>query len=84
MEQIIHYKLKVIYILIYIILILLLLSVYNPFSDRVGLPLHIIPSPFIYGMEIFFVVHNGLSMLGLLLFALGLGLSQSRFPPRDS
>ena len=26
-------------------LVLLLLSVYSPFSDRVGLPLHNIPSP---------------------------------------
>ena len=30
-----------------------ILSVYSPFSDRVGLPLHNIPSPFISIMDIF-------------------------------
>ena len=34
---------------------LLLLSVYGPFSNRVGLPLHNILSPFIYVMDIFIV-----------------------------
>ena len=34
---------------------LLLLSVYGPFSDRVGLHLHNIPSPFLYIVDIFFV-----------------------------
>ena len=33
----------------------LLLPVYSPFSDRVGLPLHNIPSPFLSVMDIFFV-----------------------------
>ena len=34
---------------------LLLLSVYSPFSDRAGLPLHNIPSPFLSVTDIFFV-----------------------------
>ena len=36
-------------------IILLLLSVYSLFSDRVGLPLHNIPSPLLSVMNIFFV-----------------------------
>ena len=35
---------------------MLLLSVYSPFSDRVGLPLHNIPSPLLSVIDIFFVV----------------------------
>ena len=42
-------------ILFYYVSLLLLLSVYSPFSDRVGLPLHNIPSPFLSIMDIFFV-----------------------------
>ena len=34
---------------------LYIVSVYSPFSDRVGLSLHIIPSPFLTVMDIFFV-----------------------------
>ena len=34
---------------------ILLLSVYSPLSDWVGLPLHNIPSPFLSVMDIFFV-----------------------------
>ena len=37
-------------------IIILLLSVYSPFSDRVGLPLHIIPSPFLSVMVVVVVV----------------------------
>ena len=36
-------------------IILILLSVYSPFSDRVGLPLHNMPSQFPSVMDIFFV-----------------------------
>ena len=34
----------------------LLLSVYSPFSDRVGLPLHNILSPFLPVMDVFSVI----------------------------
>ena len=36
--------------------IIILLSVYSPFSDRVGLPLHNIPSLFLPVMNVFSVV----------------------------
>ena len=44
-------------ILLNVVIILFnnLLSVYYPFSDRVGLPLHNIHSPFLSVMNIFFV-----------------------------
>ena len=41
--------------LLYQIIRIILLSVYSPFSDRVRLPLHNIPSPFLSVMDIFFV-----------------------------
>ena len=37
---------------------ILLLSVYSPFSDRVGLPLHNIPSPFLSVMNMFFLTSS--------------------------
>ena len=36
-------------------LLMLLWSVYSPFSDRIGLPVHNTPSPFLSVMDIFFV-----------------------------
>ena len=55
---------------------LLLLSVYSPFSDRVGRPLHNILSPFLSVMDIFSVdltfyhirlysIHSNHTLLGL-------------------
>ena len=38
-----------------------ILSVYSPFSDRVGLPLHNIPSPLLSVIDIFFVDLIGIS-----------------------
>ena len=43
------------YLIIFII-ILLLLSVYNLFSNSVRLPLHNIPSPFLPAMDVFSVL----------------------------
>ena len=46
----------------------LLLSVYSPFSDGVGFPLHNMPSPFIYVMGIFLSISS--SAISIILYSL--------------
>ena len=66
------------YCIFYYLFIVYILSVYSPFSDRVGLPLHNITSPFPSVMDISFVCRYILSVYSP--FSDGFGLPHHNAP----